>query len=147
MTIAPSPHEPGPAPDVAPPYVPPPPEGPRKEIASLAWTDPFRWLARGWADLWSNKGVALFYGLCFWSMAVVLALVFRSRPEYVMSIASGCLLVGPFLAMGLYDVSRRRELGGTGRHEGDALLRRHERGASLVERRDQPRLGDLRPWK
>lgn len=111
MTIAPSPHEPGPAPDVAPPYVPPPPEGPRKEIASLAWTDPFRWLARGWADLWSNKGVALFYGLCFWSMAIVMALVFRSRPEYVMSIASGCLLVGPFLAMGLYDVSRRRELG------------------------------------
>lgn len=44
-------------------------------------------------------------------MAVILALVFRNSPEYTMSIASGCLLVGPFMAMGLYDVSRRRERG------------------------------------
>ncbi len=59
--------------------------------------------------MWAHAGIALFYGLCFWAMAVVLALVFRSKPEYVMSIASGCLLVGPFMAMGLYEVSRRRE--------------------------------------
>lgn len=59
----------------------------------------------------SAKAIDLFYGIWFWIMSVSLWLVFRSQPEYLMSIASGCLLVGPFLAMGLYEVSRRRELG------------------------------------
>ena len=84
---------------------------PTKEIAQLTAADPFRWLARGWADLLAHKGIALFYGVCFWLMAWVLGAVFRNRPEYTLSIASGCLLVGPFLAMGLYEVSRRRERG------------------------------------
>ncbi len=77
----------------------------------LAWGAPFHWLGAGWDDMRAHAGIALFYGLCFWGMAVMLALVFRSKPEYVMSIASGCLLVGPFMAMGLYEVSRRREAG------------------------------------
>jgi uncharacterized membrane protein len=94
-----------------PPYVPPPPEGPRKALRRLAFSAPFQWLVLGWRDLTANIGIGLFYGLCFWAMGLTLAAVFRARPEYVMSIASGCLLVGPFLAMGLYDVSRRRELG------------------------------------
>ncbi len=94
-----------------PPYVPPPSEAPLKEIVTLRWGDPFRWLVRGARDVWAEPGIALFYGLCFWLMAVVLGMVFRSKPEYAMSIASGCLLIGPFLAMGLYEVSRRRELG------------------------------------
>jgi uncharacterized membrane protein len=64
---------------------------------------------RGWNDLTAHIGIGVFYGLCFWAMAITLAAVFRTKPEYTMSIASGCLLVGPFLAMGLYEVSRRRE--------------------------------------
>ena len=70
-----------------------------------------QWLVLGWRDLWACISVGGFYGVAFWLMAVVLALVFRAQPEYVMSIASGCLLLGPFLAMGLYEVSRRREIG------------------------------------
>ena len=93
------------------PYVPPVSDAPKKEIVALKFGDPFRWLARGWRDMMAAKGIAAFYGVCFWVMALVLGAVFRNKPEYAMSIASGCLLVGPFLAMGLYEVSRRRELG------------------------------------
>lgn len=80
-------------------------------LRTLQWSDPWRWLRQGLRDVQAAPGIALFYGAWFWGMALVLGWVFRSRPEYVMSMASGCLLVGPFLAMGLYDTSRRREAG------------------------------------
>ncbi len=80
-------------------------------VVDLGFSAPFRWLLLGMKDLIAQPGIAVFYGLCFWCMAAVLGAVFRSRPEYTMSIASGCLLLGPFLAMGLYEVSRRREQG------------------------------------
>lgn len=98
-------------PAVAEPYVPPPPVGPRAIMRPLGFADPFRWLALGMKDIVASPGIAAFYGVSFWLMAAVLGWVFRSAPEYTMSIASGCLLLGPFLAMGLYEVSRRRELG------------------------------------
>jgi uncharacterized membrane protein len=93
------------------PYVPPPSEGPKREIVALSLADPFRWLARGARDMFQAKGIALFYGFFFWAMAMLLGAIFRNSPEYTMSFASGCLLVGPFMAMGLYEVSRRREQG------------------------------------
>lgn len=80
-------------------------------LQPLTLADPFRWLGRGVQDVRAAPGIAVFYGVCFWLMAVVLGWVFRTRPEYTMSLASGCLLLGPFLAMGLYDTSRRREAG------------------------------------
>jgi uncharacterized membrane protein len=98
-------------PTMAKPYAPPAPEGPQVLIRKLGFFDPFRWLARGWQDLIRHPGLALFYGLCFGFMAHVLALVFKHKPEYTLSLVSGCLLVGPFLAMGLYEVSRKRQLG------------------------------------
>ena len=59
----------------------------------------------------AHPGISVFYGISFCLMALVLGAVFQSKPEYTMSIASGCLLLGPFLAMGLYEVSQRRERG------------------------------------
>jgi uncharacterized membrane protein len=97
---------------------PPPPAGrgavpatATRELLALRLTDPFRWLRAGWRDLAATPGIALFYGLCFWLMAVTLQAVFRNLPQYTISFVSGCFLVGPFLAMGLYETSRRREQG------------------------------------
>ncbi len=80
-------------------------------LQPLRLGDPVRWLRAGWHDLLAARGIALFYGVCFWLMALLLGAVFRNLPEYTMSFVSGCFLLGPFLAMGLYEVSRRRELG------------------------------------
>jgi uncharacterized membrane protein len=94
-----------------PPYVPPPSEVPAKEILVQPWSAPMQWLHLGGQDLLAHPGISLFYGAAFWCMALALRTVFHDRPEFTMTIVSGCLLVGPFLALGLFDVSRRRELG------------------------------------
>lgn len=87
------------------------PAAPTKEILVLSWSAPFNWLRLGWQDIMAHPGSSLFFGLPFWCMALVLHGLFHTEPEYVMTLVSGCLLAGPFVAMGLYDLSRRREQG------------------------------------
>ncbi len=94
--------------EAAPAGVPPPAQ---RTLQPLGLADPLRWLRAGFGDLLAAPGVALFYGLCFWGMALVVGAVFRGAPQYTMSWVSGCFLIGPFLAMGLYESSRRRERG------------------------------------
>jgi uncharacterized membrane protein len=80
------------------------------EVNVLQPGAPWRWLKRGWSDLRAAPAVSLFYGLVLASMGVVLGRYFRDA-AYELAFATGFLLVGPFLAMGMYDVSRRRERG------------------------------------
>ena len=63
--------------------------------SSPGFRDPFRWFAGGVRDL-GPRYRRLLTGTCFWGMALVLGWVFRPQPEYTMSLASGCLLVGRF---------------------------------------------------
>ncbi len=93
------------------PYSEPPPVGPIITIRRIDVLTPLTWLGAGWRDMRRAPLNTLFFGFCFWAMALILGVVFQNKPEYAMSVASGCLLVGPFLAMGLYDLSRRHEQG------------------------------------
>jgi uncharacterized membrane protein len=71
----------------------------------------FGWLAAGWNDFRAKPGPSLFYGACFAVMGWLIVLTFRHAYEYVSALVTGFFLVGPFLAIGLYDLSRRRERG------------------------------------
>ncbi|MEW6693856.1 hypothetical protein Tther_02147 [Tepidimonas thermarum] len=80
-------------------------------LATLHPADPLRWLARGWADFRASARIGLFYGACFALMGQALWQVFQHAPAYVLALSAGFLLIGPFVALGLYDVSRALEQG------------------------------------
>ncbi len=90
--------------DTAPP---PPPI----ELRRLGWGDPLRWLRAGWRDFARAPAIGLFYGAAFMVMGWALAKVYEHAPAYVMALAAGFLLTGPFLCLGLYHVSRSLERG------------------------------------
>jgi uncharacterized membrane protein len=70
-----------------------------------------RWLRLGWADFQRAPGIGLFYGASFAAMGWLLMWLFRSAPAYTLALSAGFLLLGPFLCLGLYDVSARLERG------------------------------------
>jgi uncharacterized membrane protein len=72
---------------------------------------PLGWLARGFADYRAHRPQSLFYGVCFAVMGWFISYTFQHAYEYVSALVAGFLLVGPFFAIGLYDLSRRREGG------------------------------------
>jgi uncharacterized membrane protein len=90
-------------------YVAPVPDGPFSKIREVPFHAPFRWLARGWQDFRYCPFQSLFYGVCFALAGLVLGLVFNYAYQYVSALTTGFLLLGPFLALGLYDISRRKE--------------------------------------
>ena len=72
---------------------------------------PFRWVRAGARDLRCAPGPSLFYGLAFALSGWLIVLVFRFAYPYAYGLTWGFLLVGPYLAAGLYDISRRLEAG------------------------------------
>lgn len=72
---------------------------------------PLRWLAAGWRDFRAHPLPSAFYGACFAVMGFLVYIVFRHAYQFVSALVTGFFLVGPFLAIGLYALSRRRERG------------------------------------
>lgn len=84
---------------------------PFPRVRDIGFGAPFHWLSRGLDDLKAAPGPSLFYGACFALMGFLISVVFRHAPAYVSSLVSGFLLIGPFVSLGLYELSRRREAG------------------------------------
>jgi uncharacterized membrane protein len=79
------------------------------EVRSVAPGALRRWLAAAWADLAVAPAASLFYGAVLAAMGFLLTRSFGGAVG--IALTTGFLLVGPFVAIGLYDLSRRREAG------------------------------------
>ena len=74
---------------------------------------PLKWLKMGWEDIKACPTASLFYGACFVIGGYLMIFALRDAPEYIAAAITGFVIVGPFLALGLYELSAQRERGET----------------------------------
>lgn len=79
----------------------------------LTLEQPWRWLAAGWQDLWTRPAISLTYGLVIaaLSYALTACLFYFDVLPLLLPLAAGFMLIGPMLAVGLYELSRRLQAG------------------------------------
>lgn len=75
------------------------------------------WLHAGVTDIHLGGRASLFYGTFFSATGIFFHILFADNYWLLAGLTTGFFLLGPFLAMGLYDLSRRMESG-----ESPALL-------------------------
>ena len=70
-------------------------------------------LAEGWRDFLAHPAYGLFFASIFVSVGIATSYLAYSRGEtaWIIFAAAGFPLLAPFTAVGLYEVSRRREMG------------------------------------
>ena len=75
--------------------------------------DPWRWLAAGWTDYTQNMRSSMAYGAVFSIITafILWGLAQTDQLALFLVLASGFMLVSPIFAVGLYEASRRLELG------------------------------------
>lgn len=81
------------------------------KIRVVSTNQPWEWLGAGWKDLWRTPVASVTYGLLFVIMGYLGVYLVEGQFQYVLILTTGFLLAGPFLAMGLYDLSRRLQAG------------------------------------
>ncbi|GHF19726.1 hypothetical protein GCM10017044_13110 [Kordiimonas sediminis] len=83
------------------------------KLNSISAEDPWRWLAKGWTDIWKHPAHSLGYGAIFSGLAVLIffGLMQLEMTGMIVVLASGFMLLGPLFAVGLYELSRRVERG------------------------------------
>lgn len=80
---------------------------------NLPLTAPFAWLRAGWRDMWIQPALSLGYGAGVFLVSLTLVwIMFVAERDYILFPAlAGFLVVGPLVAIGLYEKSRRIETG------------------------------------
>ena len=97
---------------IIPPVVSPLPTS-NRWARSLSKDDPFEWLALGWQDFKTRPEMSIAYGLLIFliSAGFVAGLVALGYDYILFPTFAGFMVVGPILAVGLYEKSRRIEAG------------------------------------
>jgi uncharacterized membrane protein len=88
----------------------PPPQSTFPVIRHVKPNHILGWLKAGIQDTRQSGLPSLFYGAFFAVAGLVMKIVFDQAYGLFPALATGFLLLGPFLAMGLYDLSRQIEL-------------------------------------
>src|SRR6056297_3366394 len=78
-------------------------------VRDIAFDAPWEWLAVGWRDLWRVWPISLAYGAVFavLAFALLIGLFMQGAQAVILTLAAGFLLLGPLMAVGLYEASRR----------------------------------------
>jgi len=87
--------------------------GDSSAIRDIRLDDPWNWLSAGWQDVWRAPRISLSYGFAIAVASIVLTagLFSLHMTSLVLVLAAGFMLIGPMLAVGLYETSRRLESG------------------------------------
>jgi len=91
--------------NIKPAYKPP------VEVYKVNIKAPLAWLLNGVSDLKMAKLPSLVYGFSFAIIGLFLFFIASNNPVWSAALTSAFLLLGPFLAIGLYDLSRQIEEG------------------------------------
>ena len=83
----------------------------REEIVSVEPTAAFRWLKKGFDDFTREPGLSLLYGGLFAALCATVYGLVMNAPWYALAYLTGLIVIGPFLAAGLYVASRDMESG------------------------------------
>lgn len=107
-------------------------QGPPPHIRLVPVDRPWIWLAAGWRDLWASPASGLIWGAvpvaAGWG--AIALLLWLDQPWLVLPLSAGFFFVGPFMAVGLYETSRR--LGAGLPVDGEATLRAWHRNPDQI---------------